>query len=194
MKIEKGEELLRDLDTICAKYDVKKSTISSFIEQLSEDEYMEKMEIEIEKNKQYVGKTYRIKTKPINPMFPNMYRYVKVVSERGSWSGCVSCLVFDEKPYYWFEYQAHKLHQSGDYYLGNYEFESFYVEEIRPTDLKKYEEIDNATYKQAMLSFVENLNDLEWTADHYRAGGVMPDDPKWKEEKKRRSIWDLFER
>ena len=54
-----------------------------------------------------------------------------MISERSDDSLSVSCLIFDEKPHYWFEYQAHKLHMTGDYHLGYFEFCPIWIDSVR---------------------------------------------------------------
>ena len=108
-----------------------------------------------------------------------MYRYYRVVSERSYNENTVSCLIFDEFPYYWFNYQSHLNHQKGDYFLGVFDFEPILVDCISIDDLQIMEEVDLDTYEYEFHRMMYAIDDMPWVADHYRFGGKLPFDKGW---------------
>lgn len=41
-------------------------------------------------------------------------------------------------------------------------------------------EISTEEYNAAMNKYIEELQSMNWVADHYRFGGKMPSDPDWE--------------
>lgn len=78
----------------------------------------------------------------------------------------------------------------GDYFLGKYEFDSIQVEDFGAfVWLKKdganlfindMTEISAEEYNAAMNKYIEELQSINWVADHYRFGGKLPSDPDWE--------------
>ncbi len=186
MNDESKELFKKDLDELCENYGIKLEDIVHMIRDKEKQKAEKELRDKVEGNKYLVGKTYREKVKPDHGMFPEMYRYYKVVSERSDDSGFVSCLIFDEMPYYWFEYQAHKIHMTGDYYLGSFEFTPIWVDNIRVKNavrqkgIEDIEEIDADLFNSKMDILVAGIKEMRWEADHYRYGGKLPNDKDWK--------------
>lgn len=120
-------------------------------------------------------------------MFPQMYRYIKIVSPRGNNGYHMTVLCFDEHPHYWFDYQAHRAHFPGDYFYGDFDCTPIWTESIgffchnilnksaaAPTIFDEYEEISIEEYDEAMDAMIKELQCLNFPADHYRYGGVLP--------------------
>lgn len=180
--------LMNDLNELCENYGIKTDDIVRLIrnEEIQKEE--KELRDKVAENSHLVGKAYRKKVKPYHGMFPKMYRYYKVVSERSDYSGSVTCLMFDEMPHYWFEYQAHKSHMTGDYHLGSFEFRPIWVDNIRIENavlvkgLEDLEEIDAEMFDAEMDKLIARIKDMNWEADHYRFGGKLPKDKGWKRE------------
>ncbi len=77
-----------------------------------------------------VGKCFKARIKPHAGMFPEMWRYYKIINARAENEYRVSALRFDEYPTYWFNYKASKIGYAGDYYFGHYDFDSIIVEDF----------------------------------------------------------------
>lgn len=140
-----------------------------------------------------VGKCFKVRIKPRAGMFPEMWRYYKIINARAENEYCASALRFDEYPTYWFDYQDSKINRAGDYYFGNYNFNSiivedfpFYYYDLREKGHIKVEdrftEISLSEYNAAMILYIDRLQEMEWPADHYRFGGKKPGDPDWEKE------------
>lgn len=151
----------------------------------------EKMRAAVAEHIGLVGKCFKARTKPRSGMFPEMWRYYKIINARAENEYRVSALRFDEYPTYWFEYQASKIGRAGDYYFGSYDFDSIIVEDFPfyCYDLKgegfikvgdRLTEISLAEYNTAMILYIDRLQEMEWPADHYRFGGKKPGDPDWE--------------
>lgn len=188
MNDESRESLKNDLQELCENYGIKTDDIVRLIrnEEIQKEE--KELRDKVAGNSHLVGKAYRKKVKPYHGMFPKMYRYYKVVSERSDYSGNVTCLIFDEIPHYWFEYQAHKLHMTGDYHLGSFEFSPIWVDNVRVENaimvkgIEDLEEIDPDLFNSEMDKLVARIKEMDWVADHYRFGGKLPADEGWKRE------------
>ncbi len=182
------KDFLKDLEELCGNYGIKKEDIAQRIENEKTREEEKEIRDKVVENRYLVGKAFRKKVKPDHGLFPKMYRYYKVVSERSDYSGSVSCLIFDEIPHYWFEYQAHKLHMTGDYHLGSFEFDPIWVDSIRVKNtilekgLEDLEEVDAALFDSKMDKLVARIKEMKWEPDHYRFGGKLPTDEDWKRE------------
>lgn len=151
----------------------------------------EKMRAVVAEHAGLIGKCFKARVKPHLGMFPKMWRYYKIINVRAENEYCVSALRFDEYPTYWFDYQDSKINRAGDYYFGNYNFNSIIVEDfpfycydlneeerIRIRD--KLIEISPSEYNAAMILYINRLQEMEWPADHYRFGGKKPGDPDWE--------------
>ena len=186
MKDESMELFKKDLNELCEIYGVRPKDIVQMINNSEKQKAEEELRDRVTENSHIVGKTYRKKVNPKHGMFPEMYRYYKVISERSDDSPSVSCLIFDEKPYYWFEYQAHKLHMTGDYHLGHFEFCPIWVDSVRVKNaiqvkgIEDMEEIEPDMFDSEMDKLVTGIKEMNWVADHYRYGGKLPDDEGWK--------------
>lgn len=147
----------------------------------------------VAEHESYVGKCYYIMVKPYDGMFPEMKKYFKIISARGSNEYRMSALTFYEHPLYWFDYNSSRIGIPGDYFLGEYEFESIQVEDFEAfcfrfkndygwTNLfiNDMTEISTEEYNAAMNKYIEELQSMNWVADHYRFGGKMPSDPDWE--------------
>ena len=122
---------------------------------------------------------FRRKIEPKHGTFPPCYRYYKIISTRSINIYHVECLIFNEVPTYWFEYNSSKIGMSGDHYLGHFDFNSFFTDSISTNLLKEAEEITEEEYWIAAKDYLANLKSLTWYCDHYRMGGKMPTDPSW---------------
>lgn len=131
-------------------------------------------------NKKYVGKYYCEYEHPKSGMFPIMRKYYKIISERSSNNYWVSALTFYEHPLYWFDYNSSAIGRPGDYFLGNFDFYGFYVDDIMSKTLDLMEEITEDEFNSAARKYTEELLGLTWKADHYRYGGKLPTDPDWE--------------
>ncbi|MCR4617277.1 MAG: hypothetical protein K5669_03690 [Lachnospiraceae bacterium] len=186
MNDDKRKLLLAELSELADNYGLETDDIIDAIEYDEALKADNRLREEIAENAYLVGKTFRKKVKPYSGIFPRMYRYYKVVSERSDRSGDVSCLVFDEFPHYWYEYQAHKRHMTGDYLLGYYKFCPIWSEGIpvKNTIIKKgiesMEEINPEMFDTEMDKLVARIKDMKWVADHYRWGGKLPTDEDWE--------------
>lgn len=174
-----NEDFLKDIALLTEKYNVDIEMVQdAFSTQILQDEH-QKIVNTCKFHIPLVGKCYKIiKAKPHN-MFPEMNRYFKVISEQSENECRVECLVFDEHPTYWFSYQSSKAGFPGDYYLGSFDFESIYTEDIMVSSLKSMTKISLEEYNKAMRRYIEELITLPWHAEHYRFGGKMPTDPDW---------------
>ena len=132
-------------------------------------------------------------------MFPEMYKYYKVISERSSNEFRMEALTFTEHPTYWFNYQhLHNYNYSlGDYYNGKFGFTSIEVEDYpffcysaSGGGINFLTEISLEEYNQALDSYIQELKEIKWNPDHCRCGGKFVTDPsfsKVQEEEKKES-------
>lgn len=166
------------------------------LKSISREKEEEKMRAAVDSHMSLVGKCFKTHVQPYSKLFPEMWRYYKIINARASNQYRVSALRFDEYPTYWFKYQASKIGHAGDYYFGDYEFTSIIVEDFPffCYDLKtknssviigdKLTEISLTEYNEAMNKYIERLQKLNWPADHYRYGNKMPTDKEWEKKKK----------
>jgi hypothetical protein len=103
-----------------------------------------------------------------------MNRYYKVISERANNEYRVSCLIFDEYPWYWFDEGVVYYH------MGDFDFRGINTDSIMINKLEGYEEIPEEEYNLAMHNYVQELCDLKWFANHKRCGGIMPYEENWE--------------
>ena len=153
----------------------------------------ERMRAAVAEHTGLVGKCFKARIKPHAGMFPEMWRYYKIISTRAENENRVSVLRFDEYPTYWFDYRASEIGRAGDFYFGHYDFDSIIVEDFPFCyyDLKgeghiqirnELTEISLSEYNTAMILYIDRLQEMEWPADHYRFGGKKPSDPDWEKE------------
>ncbi len=144
----------------------------------------------VNSHKEYVGKCYYKEVQPKNGMFPSMKKYYKIISERGSNEYRISALTFYEHPFYWFEYNSHKIAYPGDYFLGEYDFNGIDVEDFgafcytgnggSSIEINELTEISLEEYNLAMNKYIKELQEMEWPSDHWRYGRKLPSDPEWE--------------
>lgn len=116
------------------------------------------IEEKIKENKKYVGKYFKM----LHPILPT---YIKVISEASTNIYNVECLIFDECPTYWFDYQNSKVGTPGDYCLGSFDFLSVRVESFLIKDLQYCEEITKEDFDNALRNYIEKLINLEFTRE-----------------------------
>ena len=172
------EKVLDQLGDILRKNGLDAGAVRRYMDTIVRKEANQALRESVEKNRVYVGKCYSIPSFDTQ-MFPTMKKYVKVVSERASDAYHVSCLVFHEVPTYWFNYQGDRIGSVGNYYLGSFEFDGIYVDEIRIDDLGYGFEISDGEYRRLMQQYINELQSMPWYADHYRCGGKWPQDKNW---------------
>ncbi len=156
-------------------------------ERQKKEEYVKSV---VTEHESYVGKCYYMIVEPYDGMFPEMKKYFKIISARGRNEYGMSALTFYEHPLYWFDYNSSRIGMPGDYFLGKYEFDSIQVEDFGAfVWLKKdganlfindMTEISAEEYNAAMNKYIEELQSINWVADHYRFGGKLPSDPDWE--------------
>jgi hypothetical protein len=171
------EKLLKNINQLCQDNDISENELINIIKKDKETKGEKLLKEKVENNKKYVGKCYRELVKV--GMFPQMYRYYKVISERSLYKDFVSCLIFDEFPYYWFNYKSHLYHQKGDYFLGEFDFTPIWIDSIALISLKNLEKIDLDDYEYTFHRMMYAIDDMPWVADHYRFGGKLPFDKDW---------------
>ena len=176
-----NKELINKIEVLCSQYGEKIEDVSQYVDNLKRQKWKEQIQEKIREHQQYVYRFFRTKYK--SPMFPEMYRYYYVVSSQSINEYHLECLAFDEYPYYWFQYSHHTLPQIGDYLLGEFEFESIFIENVHINNLKNYEEINAKTYWTAMRDYFDRLMDMPWCANHYRYGEKLPGDIGWDAER-----------
>lgn len=173
------------------KEDVHK--IEAALKKAEDGKALSKLKATVESHKSYVGKCYRRRVQPDNGMFPEMWRYMKVLSERSSNEYRMETLIFDEHPVYWFEHKSSKMDRIGYNYLGEFDFEGLRVEDYpffcytprtggKQMEIDLLEEIAPGEYNRAMNQYIMELQELVWYPDHWRFGGKLPSDPKWPAE------------
>lgn len=172
-----NEKTKQILDVLIAENDT--SDIFSYIRAKRKESEEKTLREAVEENRKYIGKCFRVKKKPIDGLFPEMYTYYKVINSRAVNQHNVSCLIFEEYPLYWFEYNSSLIGFMGDYYLGEYEFESFKTDNVLVQSLHLMEEISEDEFEQAMQTYVDRLKEMKWPADHYRSGEAKPGDEQW---------------
>lgn len=173
-------EILNKIKELSKENDISLNDISRFISNESKREEDEKLRDRVSENKDLVGKYFYKIRHPRSKMFPEMKKFYHVLSNRSENEYRVECLTFYEHPTYWFDYNAHKIGFPGDYYLGNFEFESFVVDSFMVKDIRSLTEISKEEFDSYAKKYLDELLNLEWLEDHYRWGGVLPKDEKWK--------------
>lgn len=172
------ENALQQIKEILRVNNLDAGALRRYLDKIVTDEEVDKLREAVDKNKIYVGKCYALPSFDTQ-MFPTMKRYVKVVSERATDAYHVSCLVFHEVPTYWFNYQDSRVFRAGNFFLGNFDFDGIYVDEIHISDLGYGYEISLGEYNRLMQQYINDLQTMQWYADHYRCGGKWPKDKGW---------------
>lgn len=188
-------ELYNKFKKWCAANDADPYIISEYTNRMIAEERHGRVINSVEDNAYLVGKCFKMEVRPYNRLFPSMWKYLKVVSNRAENEYRVTCLVFDEHPWYWFNYNSDRFAYNNDYYEGAFDFDGIYVEDIMvespdtflPALLRDYIEISQTEYRIAYERYCEELINLKWEADHNRSGGILPIDEKWKAEAKWRN-------
>ena len=178
MQDENMGKTLAQLREVLQKNGLDAGAVRRYMDSIVREDAAQKLQESVNKNKVYVGKCYAIPSFDTS-MFPSMKKCVKVISERASDAYHVSCLVFHEVPTYWFNYQSSQIGCTGDYFLGSFDFDGIYVDEIRIDELGYGVEISVGEYNRLMQRYVNDLQSMPWYADHYRCGGKWPQDKNW---------------
>lgn len=183
MTKDQFDEFKTDIAEIKKKYNVNDSDVSQAFRRVIKDTEHKRIIQKAKENRKYVGKYYVMRTKPRSGMFPEMNRYYKIISCQSSNEYHVEALAFDEHPTYFFNYYSSMIGNPGDYFLGNFSFEGFNVEDIFvQTLLMSTKEISEEEYWSAAEKYLSELREMPWYADHYRYGGKLPTDPGWVSE------------
>jgi hypothetical protein len=173
--MEKNEKIKNFLK----ENNISATELKQALENMSKEEEEEEIKEIINSNKKFVGR-YFVKNNVKKSMFPPMKKYYKIISERAENEYRVSCLVFDEFPTYWFGYISHKSSVPGDYLNGSFDFTGIKTESIMTININSLTEITEEEYNKALKKYIERLIKLEWPAEHYHFGAIMPSDPQWK--------------
>lgn len=179
-----SKELLRDISIIAEKHGISTEDILYQLKHEQRLKYETEMAEKVKDNKNLIGRYFYAEIEPRHTMFPKMKRFYKVLSARSENEYRVECLIFNEHPAYWFEYQAHKAGFAGDYYLGHFEFNSFTVDSIMANSFKMMTEITKEEFDEHARQYLEEMLEMNWVADHYRYGGKLPNDPDWPQREK----------
>lgn len=176
---DKLEEVLKVLH----ENNVSARDLKHYLEEAVKTDADKELRQKVEANRYLEGKCF-VCTTEVDPMFPPMKRYLKVISAQACTEYRVSVLTFPEHPFYWFDYKSSKIGNAGDYFLGNFDFTGIEVTDIMidnlfTPSLKNFSEISLDEYNEALLQFTKELIELPWTADHYRFGNKLPTDPEW---------------
>ena len=153
------------------------SILISKLQKSKREKYFKEIDEKIAANQDLVGRCFKTKRSPRDGMFPECWRYYKVVSAHSENPYRIECLVFDEYPTYWFE-----GNYIDDNKCGIYDFTSFYNESLMVNQIKTCEEITADEYWYAANIYLNRLSMLEWPNNHYRNGGVWPHERKWKKQ------------
>lgn len=172
MDIEKLKQFAEENNTTLLQ-------IEQIIKQQDIEERNEKYREQYKMNQIYLGRYFKRKINPHYGMFPEMDRFYKVISYRTLDYREVECLVFDEHPTYWFEFSEYPNFHS-KYYVGEFEFDSFIVEDIDVNALKDMKEIKEGEWLYQAHAYLNEMLDMKWVEDHYRYGGKLPSDMDWE--------------
>lgn len=179
-----NKQLLSKLKKLAKENNIELKDILAELKQEERLHSETKMVEQVEANKPLVGKCFYKTVEPRHSMFPHMKRFYQVLSNRSENEYRVECLVFDEHPTYWFKYQAHKAGFSGDFYLGNFEFESFHTESRMANSFINMTEITKEEFDEHARKYLDEILNTHWVCDHYRYGGKLPTDPDWPQPEK----------
>lgn len=175
-----NENVLENFKVFCVENNVAPNNISWLLKKSEIDTENQKIRQKVSENDVYVGRCFKKKVKPYHEMFPEMWRYYKVVSSRASTHHSVSCLIFDEVPWYFFDYQHQRQNLAGNYYMGEFDFRGIWTDSILKNKIDTYTEIEEDEYNIALHNYTQELIDMKWCADHWRSGGVLPSDDEWE--------------
>ncbi len=59
-------------------------------------------------------------------------------------------------------------------------FDSFDLESVMAEDVRGMCEVTSDEYLQAAEAYLHELMEMQYPADHYRAGNKLPSDPNWE--------------
>lgn len=170
-----AKEILKNIETDSLDL----SILMNELKESRRNKEKEKILEEIAANQDLVGRYFKHRIKPLNFMFPECWKYYKVISAYSKNCYRVECLIFDEYPTYWFN-----SNWTRDFYniCGTYDFDSFYTDNIMAKNLREdYIEISSEEYWLAAKKYLNYLRTMDWPSKHYRGGGVWPHELKWKE-------------
>lgn len=177
-----SKSILQQIENIAKTNNKSLCDIRNILDTELRDVRNRKIQEMAEANKNLVGKCFVYETEPRHGMFPRMKRYCKVLSHRSENEYRVECLMFYEHPFYWYDQKAHKIQQPGDWYLGEFDFDSFVVESIMAkTIMQRMTEISQKEYDEAAMRYTKALLEIPWCEEHYRFGGKLPIDDSWSQ-------------
>ena len=164
----------------CEEHGANPMTISDEIIKENDQKCRRRLRKVIDGNVSLVGKCFKQKTCPYEGMFPEMWKYYKVISNYAMNEHEVSCLMFDEHPWYWFNYIDPK------YYKGFFDFDGITVDSVRIGSnifidgIEDFVEITTEEFNKALNSYCKELTQLNWIPNHYRYGDKLPIDKDWE--------------
>ena len=179
-----SKELLNEINKLAENFGISTEDILYQLKHEQRLKYETEMAEKVEHNKNLTDRYFYTEVEPMHTMFPKMKRFYHVLSARSENEYRVECLMFNEHPAYWFEYQAHKADFAGDYYLGHFEFESFTVDSIMANSFSHMTEITKEEFDEHARRYLGEMLEMKWVADHYRYGGKLPSDPDWPQTEK----------
>lgn len=182
--MESNLELYNAVKKVQSDFNVSAREIEEMLMKMRKKEDMLMLRNRVQSNVKYVGLCYRRTVAPHDGLFPEISRYYKVISERSSNEYRVECLIFDEFPCYWFDYQSSMTFQAGNYYEGHFDFDSFWTDSVMVSSLEKMELVPSEEFDRKAKEYTAALLEMKWTPDHYRAGGKFPGDKGWEEKRR----------
>ena len=181
-----NQDIFSEIENIAKKHDLSVESVLKIanIKKIAMDE--SKIIEAVENNEYLVNRCFYKVMSDGEFKFPKMRHFYKVISARSVHEQKVECLVFEEHPTYWFEYQKHKTDFPGDLYLGHFDFKSFEVRSIPVSFFEDATEISNEEFNECLMTYAKELTELRWITNHSRYGEVLPNDARW--EKKENSF------
>ena len=179
MDKESQKNFADEVEQLVSKYDLTYGEVERALHKKIYNLEHIKLIAKVESHKDLVGKCYKYKEAP-SAMFPEMYRYIKIISYQSYNERSVECLSFYEHPVYWFDYQAHLGNLPGDYFFGSFDFTAFFTDDIYVDNLAEMTEISEEEFRDAARKYLDELLNLPWCAEHYRFGDILPTDKKWQ--------------
>lgn len=179
-----NKDLLSEIQKLTETYNISMNDLLRDLKEESRFNHETQIAEKVKANKPLVGKCFYKTLEPRHSMFPPMKRFYYIISNRSENEYRVECLIFDEHPTYWFHYQAHKAGFSGDFYLGNFEFDGFHTDSQMINELETMTEITKEEFDEHAQKYLNELLETKWVPDHYRYGGKLPTDPDWSQEEK----------
>lgn len=171
------EQFKRNLNDFLLENHMSETDLKIYLDDMSKNRAETRIKDKVNQHTYLEGRCFVKKLDGKGTMFPPMHRYYKVLSARSSNEYRLECLIFDEHPTYWFEYQTTKC--AGDYYLGSFEFESFIVDSIMANEIEMMREIPTKEFNEAAKHYLEELLNLKFVNEHYRFGNKFPIDTDW---------------